>query len=270
MHVPAPVSSSVSAVALTLLAAAKDRKLVFCIGAGVSVADDAGLPSGRRLGELLHERLKDRLTGYVPPDDVTDLIAVADAAGVPDGGLEALQGEVLELAAFKTATPNYGHQVLGMLLAEGALTALSWNWDTCIERARPTGEDLDVARTKEDMANLARPQLAKVHGCATMRRTLLITSTQLLEPPVWTEQAFAERIRGSVMVFVGIGDVADYAQTRIKRLLADFAPRRPWFRRGTWARHPSGFEEHSVRLGNKRLGAAIARPTRRPPYPARR
>jgi hypothetical protein len=188
------------------------------------VADDTRLPTGARLGELLNERLDGRLDGYVAPDNVQDLIAVADAAVVPMGGLEALQGEVLELADFKGAPPNYGHQALALLLAEGAATALSWNWDTCIERATPAGEMLEVASTRDEMVNLDRPQLAKVHGCATMRRTLLITSGQLADAPIWTDQAFAERIRGSEIVFIGIGDVADYAQRRIRELMAEFSP----------------------------------------------
>jgi hypothetical protein len=210
-------------VVLTLLAAAKDRRLVVCVGAGVSIAEDACLPSGAKLGQLLDARLQGRLEGYVSPDDVCDLIAVADNAVQLAGGLESLQPEILELADFKRATPNYGHQVLGLLLAEGALTALSWNWDSCIERS-VSGELLDVARTKEDMENLPNTQLAKVHGCATMPPTLLITSEQLTKPPVWTDQMFAERIRGSVMVFIGIGDVADYAQRRLQQLLDEFSP----------------------------------------------
>jgi SIR2-like domain len=223
VHAPEPVSTAVPAVALTLLAAAKNRRLVVCLGAGVSIAEDAGLPSGAQLGERLDARLLGRLEGYVSPDDARDLIAVADNAVQPAGGLEALQTEILELADFKKATPNYGHQVLGLLLAEGALTALSWNWDNCIERSL-SGELLEVARTNEDMRNLPHPHLAKVHGCATMPPTLLITSEQLMTPPVWTDQMFAERIRGSVMVFIGVGDVADYAHRRIQQLLDEFSP----------------------------------------------
>jgi len=208
---------------LTLLDAARRGNLVLCIGAGVSMADDARLPSGVRLGELLHERLDGRLDGYVRPEDVQDLIAVADAAVAPAGGLEALQVEVLELAPFNTAVPNYGHQAIALLLVEGALTALSWNWDTCIERAG-RGELQEVARTQADMEGFGDVRLAKIHGCAIMRRTLLITSEQLTSPPVWAEHAFAERIRGSAMVFIGIGDVADYAQRRLRQLLEELAP----------------------------------------------
>lgn len=224
MHVAEPSHTAVPAVALELLALAKAGRLVVCVGAGLSMAQDARLPSGTRLGELLDQRLQGRLRGYQSPANPGDLIAVADNAVALVNGVRALQAEVLELAYFTTATPNYGHQALALLLAEGALTALSWNWDTCIERSLGRGEDLTVARTAEDIDNMVQPHLAKVHGCATNPHTMLITSEELDKPPVWTEKTFASRIYGSVMLFIGIGDVADYARRRIEQVLAEFTP----------------------------------------------
>lgn len=224
MHTPQPVSRPVSAAVLEVLAAARNGRLVVCLGAGVSVADDAALPTGKQLGERLDQRLASRLQGYISPANPENLIAVADAAFDAAGGLEALQAEVLQLAEFNTATPNYGHLVLGMLLAEGAFTALSWNWDSCIERAAPPREQFQVARTATDLQYLQHPHLAKVHGCATMPPTLLITSEQLAMPSVWTEQAFAQRLQSSTMVFIGIGDVADYAERRIADLIQQLQP----------------------------------------------
>jgi hypothetical protein len=205
---------------LTLSAKARGGDLVLCIGAGISMSQDAALPSGRKLGELLDGRLDGFLDGYLAPGSRADLIAVADAAVVPIGGEAAVQDVVVDLADFETAIPNHGHQVLALLLAEGALIVLSWNWDTCIERAAPAGEYLRVASTPETMALLDKPQLAKVHGCASMRRTLLITSRQLAaDTPVWSQEALTSSLRDSVMVFLGIGDVADYAKQRIKDLV---------------------------------------------------
>lgn len=221
MYSAPPLDTPVPPIALTLAAAARNGELVVCVGAGVSMAMDADLPSGEGLAEKLHERLG-RLAGYVAPENIRDLIAVADAAVAPAGGEEALRLEVLELARFERATPNHGHQVLGLLLAEGALTLLTWNWDNCIERSAPEEEQLRVAKTHAEMQDLLRPQMAKVHGCATMPPTLLITSTHLSSPPVWAEQAFRQRLHGSKMVFIGIGDVADYVQRRISELLNEF------------------------------------------------
>lgn len=225
MYKAPALNTPVGAVMLTLSARARGGDLVLCVGAGISMPDDAALPSGNKLGELLDAKLNGLLAGYVPPADTGNVIAVADAAVLPAGGLSAVQDVIVDLAYFDTARPNYGHQVLGLLLAEGAVTTLSWNWDTCIERAAPPGETLRVASTSEAMELLNSPQLAKIHGCASMPRTLLVTSSQLSSnAPFWSQEALTTSLRDSRMVFVGIGDVADYAEQRIKDLLDELLP----------------------------------------------
>jgi hypothetical protein len=184
------------------------------VGAGISASGGLGddLPSGKALGRLLNERFKRRVAGYAPPADPSDLLAVADAAEL-GGSEELVRREVLELAEFRTATPNDAHRNISLLLCEGAITVLSWNWDTCIERARD--ERLRVARTSTEMADLQPPLLVKVHGCADIVSSLLVTSKHLSAPPDWAEQTLSEQLPGSPTVFVGIGDVADYAQRRL-------------------------------------------------------
>ena len=217
-----PLSAPVHPAVMLLAAKAREGKLVVCAGAGLSVAPGAGLPSGQRLGELLNERLGARLEGYTAPANPKDLLAVADAGVNAMGGLLPLQHEVLTLAAFDRSTPNFGHRALALLLAEGAVSALLlWNWDTCVERSAPEGERVEVALTIEDMAQLQMPNVAKIHGCATRVETLLITSEQLRTPPLWTDAAFTAKLRGATGVFVGVGDVADYAKTRIAQLATE-------------------------------------------------
>ena len=168
---------------------------------------------------MLDERLNDRLEGYHPPADRGDLVAVADNAVAAMDGLLALQHTVLDLADFAGATPNFGHRALALLLAEGALrTLLLWNWDTCVERSAPEGERIEVAHSREDMERIHVPSVAKIHGCATRVETLLITSEQLEEPPLWTDEAFLAVLRSATAIFIGIGDVADYAKKRIRQL----------------------------------------------------
>jgi len=216
------LSVPVQAAVMLLAAKAREGKLVVCAGAGLSVAPDAGLPSGQRLGQLLNDRLTARLEGYAAPADPSDLLAVADAAIEVFGGLLPLQHEVLTLADFERATPNLAHQALALLLAEGAVSAvLLWNWDTCVERSAPEGERVEVALTREDMQQLKTPSIAKIHGCATRVETLLITSEQLVGPPLWAEDAFMAKLRGATAAFIGIGDVADYAKRRITQLTAE-------------------------------------------------
>jgi hypothetical protein len=216
------LSIPVQPAAMLLAAKAREGKLVVCAGAGLSMAPDAGLPSGQRLGELLNDRLTARLAGYAGPADPRDLLAVADAAINAFGGLLPLQHEVLTLADFERATPNLAHQALALLLAEGAVSAvLLWNWDTCVERSAPEGERVEVALTREDMQQLQTPSVAKIHGCATRVETLLITSGQLVAPPLWADAAFLAKLRGATAAFIGIGDVADYAKRRITQLTAE-------------------------------------------------
>ncbi len=186
------------------------------------MAPDTDLPGGRRLGEMLHERLEVRLSGYTAPSDTSDLLAVADAAVAAMGELLPLQYEVLELADFDQASPNFGHRALALLLAEGAVSnLLLWNWDDCVERSALEGERLQVARTLEDVQQLEVPSVAKIHGCVTRAETLLITSEQLDAPPFWTDATFASELRSSTAVFIGVGDVADYAKRRITQLTTD-------------------------------------------------
>lgn len=218
-----PLTAAVGPAILMVIGAARDGRLVVCAGAGLSVADDAALPNGRRLGELLDDRLRARLGGYASPPDTTDLLAVADAAVAAAGGVRPVQQEVVQLADFDQAAPNYGHRALALLLGEGAVRSLLlWNWDNCVERSALEGEPLEVARTLDDVIQLRVPAIAKIHGCITRTPTLLITSAQLTAPPLWTDEAFTAALRGTTGVFIGIGDVADYAKRRLEELNRDF------------------------------------------------
>ncbi len=202
--------------------AARQGRLVMCAGAGLGVAKPAELPSGAELGIGLDIRLADLFAGYESPAEPADLIAVADAGAGLEGGELALRGEVLQLADFKGAEPNYGHTATAELLCEGGVSLLLlWNWDTCIERVDVSPDLLQVSRTASDLRNLTEPSIAKVHGCATRRETLLITSEDLTTPPVWADEATREHLRGKTVVFVGVGDIADYAMRRLAELRDD-------------------------------------------------
>jgi len=216
---PALVDEPVGAIINTIFDAARQDQLVVCAGAGLSRAMPTDLPSGADLGERLNERLQSLVDGYVPPTDPTNLIAVADAGGRLEGGEDALRSEVLKLADFRDADPNYGHRALAELLCEGGIELLLlWNWDDCIERVDVVPERLQVARSCGDLTDLDQPSVAKIHGCATRKSTLLVTSQDLDAPPLWTEDAFGARVRGKTTIFIGIGDIADYAQRRLKEL----------------------------------------------------
>lgn len=202
--------------------AAQRGQLVACAGAGLSRAAPTRLPSGATLGERLNERLEGLVQGYESPGHPTDLIAVADAGSDLEGGEPALRSEVLKLAKFNDAEPNHGHKVMAELLWEGGISLLLlWNWDTCIERVDVNPVRLQVSLSKSDLQNLAEPSIAKVHGCATRPETLLLTSEDLQKPPVWADTATRDHLRGKTVVFIGVGDIADYAKRRLERLRED-------------------------------------------------
>jgi hypothetical protein len=226
MYSPAPVDEPVDAIINTIFDAARRDRLIVCAGAGLSRALPTDLPSGAVLGQLLDERLRSLVAGYAPPMNPENLIAVADAGALLDGGEDALRSEVLKLARFLEADPNYGHQILAELLCEGGIELLLlWNWDDCIERVDVVPERLQVARSRDDLQQLNQPSIAKVHGCATRKGTLLITSNDLDTPPLWTEDAFGERVRDKTVIFIGVGDIADYAQRRLRELRDYFVER---------------------------------------------
>jgi hypothetical protein len=228
-HQPAAITAPVSAATNTIFEAARQGRLVICGGAGLSRGLPTDLPSGADLGQRLDDRMRMIVEGYSSPQETWNLIAVADAAAQLIGGEEALRTEVLRLADFLSAAPNYGHSVLAELLCEGAIDCvLLWNWDDCIERVPVFPERLQVAHTLDDIQNLEQPSIAKIHGCATRRSTLLITSADLAAPPVWTDDTFAERIRGKTVVFVGVGDIADYARRRLGELHERFPDLDVW------------------------------------------
>jgi hypothetical protein len=194
-----------------------------CAGAGLSMADNSTLPDGPSLSADLDRKLSNVLSGYQPPVDTSDLLTVADAGLNATGTLEAIQKLVRDSADFLGAPSNYGHEAVAVLLAEGAIRMLLlWNWDTCIERVDLPGEQLDVAFSYDDLEQLQSAPVAKVHGCATRWSTMLISSSQLSDPKMWAVPALSAALQTATAVFVGVGDVADYAEWRLRELHEDF------------------------------------------------
>ena len=165
---------------------------------------------------MLHERFQ-RVEGY-ECESPRDLLAVADAAARLPAGLEAVQRAALDLAPFDAAPAQCGHVLLALLLAEGAVTLLLTNWDDCTERSRQRVELVPAARNQQEAEGLRGQFILKIHGCCTQSGSLLITSEQLRDPGLWTNASFQARLAESTMVFIGIGDVADYARLRITEL----------------------------------------------------
>ncbi len=210
-----PLDSEVDAPVVSLVDIAINETLAICAGAGISRG--AGLPDGKELARRLHARFDGQVSGY-SCDQPDSLLAVAEAAAGVRGGLEAVQRVVLQRAPFASATPRRAHLLLALLVTEGAVRLLLTNWDDCVERSWRQDEQLQVARNAVEVGALRGQVILKIHGCCTEVQTILITPSQLESPGLWAQTHFEAELAKSTMVFVGVGDIADYAQKRITQL----------------------------------------------------
>lgn len=218
-HQPTSIDAGLPPYAVALAQRARAGGLVVYAGAGLSLAEPAGLPLGAQVAQQIHARLKDAfpvLNGV----DTGDLVAIADAVAALDGGEEALRFTAVQAAEFTTAVPTYGHCILALLLLEGVLDVFTTNWDNCIERAGGAESVPAVIRAQDLLHVLGRCAL-KIHGCATQPESLLLTSAHLNTPPQWVTDQTRARLGNAVVVFVGIGDVAGYVEQRLKEAIAD-------------------------------------------------
>lgn len=97
---------------------------------------------------------------------------------------------------------------------------MTTNWDNCIERACER-EHVSSIIIAEDLLHVAGRSVLKIHGCATKPNTLLLTSAHLHVPPTWVTDETRAKLGNAVVVFIGIGDVADYVKQRLEEAVAD-------------------------------------------------
>lgn len=210
-----PVQPAVAALAEV----AAQRVLVLCIGAGVSIGKPTGLPPGKDIASRLHSALC--LSGHkdsVGACDPSDLICIADKMEEIVGGADLVQSMLRELADFTGAHPNYSHEVLALLVMEGAIELISLNWDTCVERSPRDGERLEVVVSAEDFRNVSGPRFHKVHGCVARGPLLAVSSRQLADVPQWVLDELGGRLARAEVAFVGVGDIPSYVNKRIAQL----------------------------------------------------
>jgi hypothetical protein len=219
MHVERRIADRPDTRAFVLAGHSRERRLVVCAGAGVSMAPPTDLPSGAGVSELLWARVKDLISP--PHPNKQDLLAVADRVESLDGGDELLQQVIPQLAAFTSAQTNYAHRALALLRAEDALELLLINWDDCVERKSPSCSLINAVVTDDDAYRVTEPRVYKLHGCARRRGTLRVTTDQIRSPSSWALDAIRGRLAQGVVVFLGVGDVPAYVRLRIEQLLAE-------------------------------------------------
>lgn len=220
MYEPARVWESAPGLEEALAQQAMERGLVVVAGAGISAPVPTDLPSGGKTGALLSEQLrrlgKEDLIGDCDP---TNLLCVADALETQAGGADLLQGLLRQLAPWLTATPNFGHRALALLVAEGLIQLVLTNWDDCVERGVELSPRINAVISDDDRAHVAPPRVLKVHGCASRYGSLLASTEDLKDPPLWALHELGASLGTEPVVFLGVGSVAAYTRRRIVQII---------------------------------------------------
>lgn len=223
MYAGEPMTVAVSPRAAVIAHAAEARRLTIYAGAGLSAAPPTALPGAARLAELIVDDL-DSVVNMAGVDR-RNLLAVADQVAQAPDGMRLLQGTLTRVGRFGTARFNYAHQAVALLVCEGAATVIETNYDDCVERAAMP-EKLPVVVSDEERIDADVASLLKAHGCITRPHSMLITSEQLLHPPLFAKAELAARLSVGEVAFVGLGSPADYVIENVIELAGRVRPDR--------------------------------------------
>jgi hypothetical protein len=224
---PASLSAVPDGRLTQLVQAAKQRRLVLYLGAGISMAPPSCGPKGTAVGDKLRPLVAKTLG--VTEQALAGLTLEGLAQRVVDADPGKL-AELKELAAvafdFRGIVPNYGHTGAALLLREGLAELISVNWDCGVERA-----GLDARIEIQGVANAAESiqivtpnlPLYKIHGCATRPRTLAISQADVDEPQRWAAGRTQSAVVGGVVAFVGLGTIGLYVKEPIPEVVATWA-----------------------------------------------
>lgn len=223
---PAALSDVPDGRIVQLTQAAKLRRLVLYLGAGISVAPPSCGPTGMRVADVLRPFVAEML--QVDEAEVAALTLEALAQRVATEAEDRF-AELRERAAaawdFRGIEPNYGHVVAALLLREGLVQVISVNWDCGIEKAgMEVGVAIKgVADFAESIQLAHRLPLYKVHGCATRPLTLAVTQEEVDGPQSWAAGRTQGALAGGVVVFVGLGTVGLYVREPFPELKSAWA-----------------------------------------------
>lgn len=212
-----PLTTLVTPAAAILGHAALRRRLTVYAGAGLSAAEPTSLPGAAALAEKLVSVLSSVVD--LSSTDPWDLIAVADRIALEPAGPALLHDALTRVADFADARPNYAHEVLALLLCEGAITALEANYDDCIERAAQP-ERIPAVVSDADRLEMDKGALLKVHGCISRPSSMRVTSDELTTTPLFAKTELAARLSADQVAFIGLGSPADYVRSSVEEFIA--------------------------------------------------
>lgn len=220
---PAPLSQPSEGRFTQLVQAAKQRRLVLYLGAGVSMGPPSCGPTGLAVVDLLRPfvaRMLDCDEADLAGLSLEDL--AQRVANDAVDRLEELRERASQVFDFRGIEPNFGHDAVALLLRERMAEAITVNWDCGIERAGVRAEVSieGVADTAQSIQLAAqRLPLYKVHGCATRPGTLAVTQTEVDRPQSWAVGRTQGALAGGIVVFVGLGTVGLYVREPMPELV---------------------------------------------------
>jgi len=221
-HEPASLRQVPPAEVRALVEAGRTGRLVLYLGAGVSMSSPACGPRGNAVA--------DRLRPYVAELLGVDLAELREpdlerlAARVEQEAVERLDQLKVRAAAawgFHDMNPNYGHEMVALLLREGLATVVSANWDCGVENGGLSiGVSIKGVSGSSDRLNLPTSDVPiyKVHGCAKRPRTLVLTRGEVNEPRNWAQTEVKRGLTAGIVAFVGLGTLGTYVSEPVQEL----------------------------------------------------
>jgi hypothetical protein len=224
---PKPLGAPLAGDLSTMVQAAKQRRLVLYLGAGISMAPPSSGPTGWAVAERLKPIVASMLG--TEPAELEGLSLEKLSQRVADDApnrLEELRGLAAEAFEFRGIDPNYGHEAAALLMREGLAKVISVNWDCAIERAgvRCDIEVSSVVDARDSVQLVHRLPLYKVHGCATRAPTLALTKAEVDKPQAWAVGLTQDAVSGGVIVFVGLATVGLYVREPFEQLRDAWLP----------------------------------------------
>jgi hypothetical protein len=223
VYQPKPLAENVDTTTSNIALSMLSGHISIVIGAGISQAPPTCLPLSQDIAGKLKQGLRytplDKYIKQLPDDDFVPIADIAASQSVD--ALQIVKRTILNSFDFKTADPNYAHLIVALLMAEADVHVLSSNWDTCIERAaNMVYSEIIACRLSEELhGGGTSPLLLKMHGCAEIEDSILVSSQETTLPLWWATHQINAALQNSVVVFLGIGSVAPYVRQTTKELV---------------------------------------------------
>jgi hypothetical protein len=206
-----------------LVIAARQRRLVLYLGAGVSIP----APSCGPAGNLVADRLRADVALMVGCD-AAELVGLSleelaqRVQNESPGQLDDLRRAAAGVFDFTGIAYNAAHEGIALLLREGLVEVASVNWDCGVEQAGIHEANVrieGVARAQDRLQlTLSELPIYKVHGCSRKPETLALTRAEVDQPQTWAVAMVQNALTAGLVVFVGLGTVGLYVTEPIGEL----------------------------------------------------